>query len=306
MKKKLTLKSIIKDTILILALFTVIVISVLGVMQRTGIELTQLAPSTTSQSMGYVIKNNKGKVIVIDGGVEADSDNLLRYVNEYGGRVDAWYITHPHIDHMGAFCEIISKNLEFPVDKIYVALNDEEWYEKYTDDDTLNEVKAFFDVIENDKIKYKVEQVKMGQQMKFDNMCIEVLGGRNEEIKLNSINNGSMILKVSVNNKSILFLGDAGVESGEKLLNSISVEKIKSDYVQMAHHGQSGVNLDLYNKVEPRYCLWPTPLWLWNNDSGEGENSGPWSTKETISYMSKLNVKKNYIAKDGNKTLKIW
>ena len=306
MKKRLTLKSIIIRLILLFVMIVMVAISILGVMQRTGIELTQLAPTTASQSMGYVIKNCKGKVIVIDGGVEGDSANLLRYINEYGGKVDAWYITHPHIDHMGAFCDIISNNIEFPVSKIYVALNDEEWYEKYTDDGTINEVKKFFDVIDNEKIKSKVEQVYIGQTMDFENLHIEVLSGRNEEITSNSVNNTSMILKMTINDKSLLFLGDAGIEEGQKVISNLSTGKIKSTYVQMAHHGQSGVSLDFYEKVNPEYCLWPTPLWLWNNDSGSGENSGNWKTKETISYIENLNVKKNFVAKDGNKTIKIW
>lgn len=302
MKKRLTLKSIIIRLILLFVMIVMVAISILGVMQRTGIELTQLAPTTASQSMGYVIKNCKGKVIVIDGGVEGDSANLLRYINEYGGKVDAWYITHPHIEHMGAFCDIISNNIEFPVSKIYVALNDEEWYEKYTDDGTINEVKAFFNVINNENIKSKVEQVYIGQTMEYDNLHIEVLGGRNEEITSNSVNNASMILKLSINDKSLLFLGDAGAEEGKKLISNLSTEKIKSTYVQMADHGQSDVSLDFYEKVNPEYCLWPTPLWMWNNDSGNGKEK----TKETIKYIENLNVKKNFVAKDGNKTIKIW
>jgi hypothetical protein len=52
-------------------------------------------------------------------------------------------------------------------------------------------------------------------------------------------------------------------------------------------------------KVNPKYCLWPTPKWLWDNDQGNGKNTGPWKTLEVRSWMENLNVEKNYIMADG-------
>ena len=128
---------------------------------------------------------------------------------------------------------------------------------------------------------------------------------KNEEIIVNSINNSSIILKTYIKDKSILFLGDSGEESGRKFFKNTTKEKIKSDYVQMAHHGQAGVELNLYKIINPTYLLWPTPIWLWNNDSGNGEDSGNWKTKQTREFVKSLNIKKNYISKDGDITIKI-
>ena len=33
----------------------------------------------------------------------------------------------------------------------------------------------------------------------------------------------------------------------------------------MAHHGQDGVEMDVYRVIKPEICLWPTPDWLWDN-----------------------------------------
>ena len=73
----------------------------------------------------------------------------------------------------------------------------------------------------------------------------------------------------------------------------------------MSHHGQSGATKELYKEISPKICLWPSPDWLWNNDSGAGENSGPWKTLETRKWMEELGVTKNYIEKDGDITIKI-
>ena len=56
--------------------------------------------------------------------------------------------------------------------------------------------------------------------MTIDNVSCEILGVKNPEITENAYNNSSMVIKMKVNNKSILFLADTGVESGEKLLQN--------------------------------------------------------------------------------------
>lgn len=63
---------------------------------------------------------------------------------------------------------------------------------------------------------------------------------------------------------------------------------------------------ELYKIINPKICLWPTPQWLWDNNSGSGEDSGNWKTKETRKWIENLKVKQNIIEKDGNKTIKIW
>ena len=67
----------------------------------------------------------------------------------------------------------------------------------------------------------------------------------------------------------------------------------------MAHHGQTGVSEEFYKTVSPNYCLWPTAGWLWENDSGNGPNSGPWKTLAVRAWMEKLHIEKHYVAKDG-------
>ncbi len=114
-----------------------------------------------------------------------------------------------------------------------------------------------------------------------------------------AVNNSSAVWRVDGGGKSVLFLGDLGVEGGKKLLAGPSRSRLEADYVQMAHHGQQGVSEEFYKAVKPKCCLWPTPGWLWENDRGKGRNSGPWKTLEVRAWMEKLNVQKHYVAKDG-------
>ena len=113
-----------------------------------------------------------------------------------------------------------------------------------------------------------------------------------------------MVFTIDTGETKLLILGDIGEKSSEKLLKN-QKKKLKSDIVQMSHHGQQGATKELYEAVNPKICLWPTPEWLWNNDIGTGENTGPWKTLETRNWMQQLKVKEHYVAKDGNITIKI-
>ena len=63
--------------------------------------------------------------------------------------------------------------------------------------------------------------------------------------------------------------------------------------MQMAHHGQDGVDRDFYNIVKPKICLYTAPLWLWDNNSGGGKGSGPWKTLETRRWMEELGAEQS-------------
>jgi len=295
-KQLIVLSSIVILILLFLTTFNIVKYS-------NGMDLVQLSPQTESRMMGYILKTKDNKVIVIDGGTKGDSDNLLKYIQSYGSKVDYWFLTHPHIDHMGAFENIIG-NSQIEVKNIYVTLNDLDFINK-NEPARLDEANEFYNILKSDAVKDRVKEVSLNQIINVDNVKIDILGTKNPEITNNEGNNSSMVIKLYVNDKSMLFLADSGVESGNKLIQN-EKDKLKSDYVQIAHHGQAGVGENVYELVNPTYCFWPTPKWLWDNDNGGGEDSGTWKTKETRSWIDKLNVKENYIAKDGDIKIRIW
>lgn len=268
--------------------------------QMNRLEIIQLKANGSSQMMGYLLTTENGKTIVIDGGTSDDTDNLIKHIKEKTGKVDAWFITHPHRDHATSLINII-QNTDIPIDAIYVSLHDADWYKQY-EEARSNEAISLIEALQNERIKDKVHEVSLNEKIQIDNVKAEILGIKNPEITTRAINNSSMVIKMKTETKSVLFLGDTGAESGEKLLKT-QKEKLKADIVQVAHHGQNGVTKEVYEAIDPQICLWPTPEWLWNNDKGEGEDSGPWKTKETRKWLEELGIKQNIIAKDGDMTL---
>ncbi len=259
-------------------------------------ELWQLPAQTIGQMNSYVIKTANDKVIVIDGGNTGDAPYLRGFVAAMGNKVDHWFITHPHPDHADAFIEIIKSPADLKIGHIYGTMPDEKWISEY-DSNYLYVIQNL-----NKALKESGRQMKPlnpGQIIGIDGVKVEIFSTLNPEITSNAINNSSLVFKLTDDCKSVLFLSDLGVQAGNKLLKSPFVNKLKSDYVQMAHHGQNGVSRDFYEKVNADYALWPTPVWLWENDNGGGTNSGPWKTLEVRKWMEELGIKKNYVSAFG-------
>ena len=295
--------------ILIIFLFLIATVGcvLLGVKTRfdNGIVVTQFAPQTTRQSMGYMLKTSENRIIMIDGGTEGDTEHVKKAIIDNGGIVDTWFLTHAHDDHYGVLLTLLSEmDSNIQINNIYLNLNSEEWY-KENDSARFDHIKLLLDVLKKDGVKEKVHIVQNRDEIVVDNLIFKILKITSPEVTVNAGNNQSLVIKVSNMFKSMIFLGDSGEEVEENIVNH-NLDEIKCDAVQMAHHGQAGVSEFTYNAIDPKICFWPTPEWLWDNNKGEGFNTAEYKTIETRAWIEYLGVKENYIAKDGDITVKIW
>ena len=165
--------------------------------------------------MGYILKTEKEKLIVIDGGTIYDTEQLIEQINQNGGKVDYWFLTHAHDDHVGAFTEIV-KNTDIEIQKIYVSINEIEWYEK-NEPERLEFTKEFLKILKSNKIKDKIIEPNINDKINVDNITVEILGIKNPEIIENAGNEQSMVFTIETEKNKLLFLGDTGIKSSEKL-----------------------------------------------------------------------------------------
>lgn len=267
-----------------------------------GSKLTLLANQTASQMMSVLIETNQGKIIMIDGGVEEDAAHLIQSLMARGGHVDTWLITHPHSDHVGALNYILSHpECGITVDNLYYSFANLSWYQEYEAyrTDMVEALMNTLSLLPQEKLHGDIYK---GQEIWVDNIKITVMNKPYLQ-SYNSINNSSVAYMLDINGKKALFLGDMGVETGKQFIADTPPELLKCDILQMAHHGQNGVGLEVYQVLRPEICLWPAPEWLWNNDSGSGVNSGSWRTIETRSWMAQLGVPYHVCIKDGDQTI---
>lgn len=262
-------------------------------------ELWMLGSTTGAQNLSIVIKSPHGKLIVIDGGWEADADKLSSLILQQGGKVDAWLITHPHEDHVGALCAILNDSArKIKIEKIYCSLATPDWYRQVspTGAGIADQLLSAFTKL---PVGTVTNNIGRGTEITVDDVHIRVLNNRGV-YTYNGVNNSSMVYKIRVSGQSILILGDLAYDGGKDLVKTCTAVELKSDIVQMAHHGQQGVDQDAYALITPSTCLWPTPAWLWNNDNGGGTGSGPWGTLTTRAWMDALGVKDNRSLKDAD------
>ena len=109
-----------------------------------------------------------------------------------------------------------------------------------------------------------------------------------------------MIVRVWDKRKSIVFLGDAGVECGNKVLSGPYRNDLNCDYLQVAHHGQRGCDEHFYRTIRFKACLWDTPTWVWNNDQGGGFDTGSLETITTRRWMDPIGITEHYVSCEEN------
>ncbi len=236
--------------------------------------------------MGYVIKANSGEVIVIDGGVDGNEEELKRIIKSVGGVVDLWLITHPHSDHFRAPIEVMKNPEGITYKLLGASVLSDEWANAL---DCIDKVEVFEWNQFAKTLDERFFEIKEGQTFNLGSVMVEVLAGANPDLTRNAINNQSCVLKITEGDFSLLILGDLGAEAGERLM--ASGKDIRATAVQTAHHGQGGVTEEFYKAVSPKFAFWATPKWLWNNEAylGDGNpDTGPFTSRQTQKWMEDL------------------
>ena len=256
--------------------------------------LWQLPSQGSGQMNSYVIQTAGGKLIVVDGGRTADGSYLKNFLAARGNHVHSWFISHPHKDHLDALSWILENQGDLVIDEIYAAIPPSEWMDQYYDSNAKSAVQAFTTALTNAGRSYV--QQNAGDLFDIDEVHIEVLYAGNTDITTSSVNNSSVVMRVSDLTKTVLFTGDLEVAGGNHLVDTLEDGKLKADYVQMCHHGQQCAEKNFFELVDADYALWPTPPWLWDNDFGNGFNVERLTTIQTRRWMDELDVVLNYVS----------
>ncbi len=265
--------------------------------QADTFTLYQLPSVADDHGDSYVIVTKNGKVIAIDGGKVAETNFLRGFLAALGNHVDAWFTTHPHSDHVGAMTNILKNPMGLKIDNIYHSRFTQNLLDLNDGTEMALKYYAALDSLNSNGIT-KVTDCEPGMQFEIDGVNFKILSKRNPEITKNVCNNSSMAFRIWDDKKSIVNLGDLGVEGGNKLLNSEYRADLDCDYLKMPHHGQSCCDENFFKSINFKACLWPTPSWLWTCIKHNGER-GPWTTLQTRKWIEEKGIKENYVMADG-------
>lgn len=264
---------------------------------------------TSSFMMAFVIVTKNNNAIVIDGGREEDMPLLKQYI---GGRhIAAWILTHAHDDHIGGMVSEYQKNkwADFDIEKIYYNFPMEFLaMPEYADDGDIQEILPTFAALlpEFEHLTYVPKQ---GESIEIEEVKIDFLFTYRNTIRKNIMNNSSLVFKLTTPNTSVMFLGDIGAEAGD-ILYEESRDLLKSDMVQMAHHGAFCCGMEVYSAIRPEVCLWCcreanyNGLKIGTRDVEVFRRNGHmpprmYPASVTREWMDILGAKKHYVTKDG-------
>lgn len=268
-----------------------------------GTTLYMLPCKEMEQNCSYVIVTANGSLIVYDGGNEGDAEYLVDFLYTFKSEVDYWFISHLHGDHLGAL-SVVLKNDWIKINNFYHAIPEREvvaeggetvtrWY-----DDIMNNI-------------YKIGNVvvmERGTTVTVDDVTFTALNST-MNISHNWGNNTTIAVRMSTPGEDVLFLGDAGYELGEWLVQNEPEGISGCAIVQVAHHGQNGCNQAFYQFINSKIWLVPAPNWLWY--CAAYDNTGTFKyylsgekTYEIREWLRELEVVYTYVAKDGLTAIK--
>ena len=248
---------------------------------------------SSAQQLSAVFKSSDGSVIVVDGGQEADTEHLVNVIKGAGGHVDAWLITHPQTDHVGALYGILSSGRkDISIGSIYYNFFEQEWYDEHDADESGMVYNIRNILSELDNIRTVSDAGRGDEVILSDKLSFRVL---NDPLKTEGIfagNGSGLMYDISMDGKHFIILGDMSRTAGDIHMAEGVLDDIVCDYVQISHHGQTGVSNNFYAALDPKYCIWPTNEYIYNTTGVENSGLG---TNRTKLCISKLNVKSNYV-----------
>ena len=250
-------------------------------------------PTTLAQlklifGMLYVTQTSDGRFIIIDGGMktEAHKTVLLDYLAKKSeGKkpvIACWMFTHLDGDHVdNAFDILLNHNDLFEVQCLGCGFPVRADFTPKEDDHPQHKIwkKGAMDIQEYaearwEKIKALYPNAEFwdmhcDDRREIDDVKLHVLISAHERLPLDvlSHNSRSAVIKMTFtqgtadesDDTTFMATGDSGGDARcEFMLNRYPASYLKSDILQVIHHGMYGGHTEFYQAVDPKICFWPT------------------------------------------------
>ncbi len=274
---------------------------------QTSLSITQSAlnyaqTSGSTNGMSYVLQLTDGSFVIWDGGWAGDAVELYQLLKRKAPQgstphVRMWIFTHLHGDHSNCFLEFAEEyggavKLDCVGINIPNIYSDAEGSSIYTNGKL---VKAA------NQLKTQLVKLHTGMVLHMPGADIEILL-THEDLGVNNIvstyrNDQSVVTRIIAKSDKVLLPGDAQTIAGDYLVARYG-EFLKSNYVQVAHHGSINhpTCLDFYKVSAPTYVFFPGAQSRYNENKSTPEN------KYIINLVGQRNV---YVADGADKTVEL-
>ncbi len=195
------------------------------------------------QGDSAIVDVNKSITLIDSGGITSYGDNqynytisknkIIPYLKSNGIRkIDNLVITHGDFDHMGEAKYLVDN---FKVENVVFNCGE------YNDLE-----KELIKTLDKRNIKYQscINKLNIGDtKLKF----LQTREYDNE-------NDNSNVIYVEIDNKKFLFMGDAGIDKEQDILNKYDVSNI--DVLKVGHHGsKTSSGKEFINEINPKYSI---------------------------------------------------
>ncbi|ERP38768.1 metallo-beta-lactamase [Chitinivibrio alkaliphilus ACht1] len=176
--------------------------------------------------------------ILVDAGPPTMGDSLVRYLRRHSvSHLDFVIATHPHADHIGGLSTLFA---EKSVDTLLCA------YHPHTTQTYENYVAAA------KHAHIPRVAARRGDSYHRENLHIEIL---HPDTLWGSLNNGSVVARLSIGAHTMLLTGDAEKEVEEELLKH-TPDALYAPVLKVGHHGSNSSSThEFLAAVAPRIAL---------------------------------------------------
>lgn len=190
------------------------------------------------QGDSALIEMPNGNTMLIDGGSRSEGNTVAEYLNRLDiSTINVMVATHPHEDHIGGLYDVLSN---FEVQQIYDpgVAHTSQTYEN------------FLLKIDAKNIDYTIGRA--GQSIDLDpNVDIEIISP--SLIDEDELNDDSIVIKMTYNDVSFLFTGDAESPIENAMVQNYNVD---TTILKVGHHGSSSSTCQTFlNEVSPEVAV---------------------------------------------------
>ena len=244
----------------------------------TQMQLTSGVGAGTAPGMSTVVQCSDGKYIIFDGGSNkaADKETLYNFLKDNdpdGGKptIAAWVITHAHGDHMGLANSFLAEYVG-KIELERIVYNFPDWENvslSYEGSVSGSEgiASQFQAIVESEYSNAQMWVAHAGEVLNLPGVEMEVLYTQedyatgfglkpNGSVVFGSANSTNVITRLTINGTTVMMLGDSMPEENKWMANNYG-DYLKSDMLQLAHHGSNGGEITLYQAIDPDICIWP-------------------------------------------------
>ena len=263
--------------------------------------ITQFGDDSGNQAEFYTVRNNDdGTLIVIDGGWEANTDQVKSVINLFGGHVDHWFLTHYDEDHASAFNKLYSNPDGITIGEVYCTPLDYDFYLECAADrwwDTPWVYETFLEQTEGDE---RIHFLNRGDSFEIDGLQIDVYNTYDETTfnllletgSGDAANFASLMFKITGTNDSFLICGDVHDATHAMRLLEMYGDMLDSEYVQPGHHGNASIPAEFYSELGAEVMFFDGPEWLTQSDDYSAKPLIEWCHEngiETYEYATAPN-----------------